>query len=210
MHNHQILTATLFALPAGVTAWLRHLGGLGLIFLGLLDNSVVPVPGSMDALTIVLASDQRQWWPYYAFMATVGSVIGGYVTYQFARKGGEETLIRRLSKERAAQVRKTFSQWGVFAIAIPAVLPPPVPMVPFILAAGATQYSRYKFLSALVVGRAVRYTLLALLGGFYGGRIVTMIAGHGRFIVYVAVAATLIAAFYFLFLRKRKPTHEHA
>ncbi len=60
--------------------WLGHLGGPGLILLGILDNSVVPVPGSMDVLTIVLAANQRDWWPYYAAMATVGSLIGGYLT----------------------------------------------------------------------------------------------------------------------------------
>jgi len=63
-----------------VRHWFYHLGGAGLILLGLLDSSAIPVPGSMDALTIVLSAHARQWWPYYAFMATAGSVIGGYLT----------------------------------------------------------------------------------------------------------------------------------
>ncbi len=61
-----------------VFRWLHHLGGPGLIVLGLIDNSVIPVPGSMDALTIILSANQRKLWPYYALMATIGSVIGGY------------------------------------------------------------------------------------------------------------------------------------
>src|SRR6266568_6547134 len=73
-----------------VSLWrrLRHLGGLGLVLLGLADSSVVPLPGSMDALTIYLAARHRDLWWYYAFMATVGAVIGGYITYSLARKGG--------------------------------------------------------------------------------------------------------------------------
>jgi membrane protein YqaA with SNARE-associated domain len=73
--------------------WLRRLGGLGLIPLGLLDNSVLPFPGSMDALTIILAANEKRWWPYYAFMATAGSVVGGYLTYRIARKEGKEVRL---------------------------------------------------------------------------------------------------------------------
>jgi membrane protein YqaA with SNARE-associated domain len=92
------------------------LGGIGLILLGLVDNSVIPVTGSMDVLTIWLAARHRDPWPYYALMATVGAVIGGYITYALARKGGKETMERKLSKKRTAQVTRAFERWGVAAI----------------------------------------------------------------------------------------------
>src|SRR2546429_9095362 len=69
--------------------WLRHLGGPGLILLGIADNSVVPLPGSMDVLTIWLAAHQRSWWLYYAAMATAGALIGGGITSPIAPKRGE-------------------------------------------------------------------------------------------------------------------------
>ncbi|MFZ0143853.1 MAG: hypothetical protein WAL08_05815, partial [Candidatus Sulfotelmatobacter sp.] len=59
---------------------LRHLGGIGLILLGLADNSVVPLTGSMDVLTIWLAARHLEPWPYYGLMATLGAVLGGYIT----------------------------------------------------------------------------------------------------------------------------------
>jgi len=76
------------------TFWrtLRHLGGPGLVLLGLVDNSFIPVPGSMDALTIILSSSHKEPWWYYAIMATVGAVIGGYLTYRIGLEGGKETL----------------------------------------------------------------------------------------------------------------------
>src|SRR5277367_337177 len=138
---------------------LRHLGGVGLILLGLADNSVIPLTGSMDVLTIWLAARHREPWPYYALMATLGAVIGGYITYSLARKGGKETMERKLSKRRAEQFCKAFARWGFAAVAIPALMPPPFPFVPFLLAAGAMQYSPKKFLSALTLGRGVRYTI---------------------------------------------------
>jgi membrane protein YqaA with SNARE-associated domain len=156
-----------------VTMWqhLRRMGGPGLVLLGIADNSVIPLTGSMDVLTIWLAARHREPWPYYAFMATLGAVIGGYITYALARKGGKETMDRKLSKRRAARVAKAFERWGFFAVAIPALLPPPFPFVPFLLAAGALQYSPKKFLGALILGRGVRYSIMAYLGYLYGRHI---------------------------------------
>src|SRR6476620_7682407 len=93
-----------------VWSWLIALGGVGLILVGLADNSVVPLPGSMDVLTILLASRRRELWLYYTAMATVGSVVGGYITYRLARKGGKETLERKLSKKRSEEVVRTFER----------------------------------------------------------------------------------------------------
>src|SRR5580692_6755595 len=103
----------LHLLPA-VTTWqrLRRLGGVGLVLLGIADNSVVPLTGSMDVLTIWLAARHREPWPYYALMATLGAVIGGYITYALARKGGKEAMERKLSRRRAAQFSKAFERWG--------------------------------------------------------------------------------------------------
>src|ERR1700685_2021761 len=83
---------------------LRRLGGWGLVLLGVADNSVIPLTGSMDVLTIWLAARHREPWPYYALMATIGAVLGGYITYALVRKGGKEAMEVRLSKRRAARV----------------------------------------------------------------------------------------------------------
>src|SRR5271170_754568 len=156
-----------------ISLWgrLHRLGGWGLVLLGIADNSVVPLTGSVDVLTIWLAARHREPWPYYALMATLGAVLGGYITYALARKGGKETMERKLSKRRAARFCKAFERWGFAAVAIPALLPPPFPFVPFLLAAGAMQYSRKKFLAALTLGRAVRYSIAAGLGFLYGRHI---------------------------------------
>src|SRR5439155_3972274 len=84
-----------------VWKWLHRLGGPGLILLGIADNSLIPLPGSMDVFVIVLSAHQRQWWFYYAIMATVGALLGGYLTYRLAEKGGAETLERKIGRQRA-------------------------------------------------------------------------------------------------------------
>ena len=189
----QVVAAVKPTAARSVRRWLFHLGGIGLIPLGLLDSSLIPIPGSMDVVTIVLSSRQTNWWPYYALMATVGSVLGGYVTYRLARKGGKETLERRFSRAQVDRVYRLFGRWGFGTIAVAALLPPPAPIVPFLLAAGVMQYPVRKFLAALALGRAVRYTVLAYLAERYGRHIIGFVAQHGRTVVWV-IAGLLIAA----------------
>ncbi len=208
MTNRILLVAAAPSVAHSVRHWIYQLGGLGLIPLGLLDSSVVPLPGSMDVLTIILAARDNRWWLYYAIMATIGSVIGAFVTFRLARKGGKETMEKRFSAQRAARIIKIFSKWGFWSIAIAALLPPPVPMVPFVIAAGATQYSTKKFLVALTLGRAVRYMALALLGVRYGRGIIGFVTHPGHPYIFAGVAAVVIAGvvlFVVMSARKKKP-----
>ena len=120
-------------------------------------------------------------------MATVGAVIGGYITYGLARKGGKEAFERKLSSKRAAKVFERFERWGFGAVALPALLPPPFPIVPFLLAAGALQYSRKKFVAALALGRAVRFTIVAGLGAIYGRHIVRFFSQYYKPALFILI-----------------------
>jgi membrane protein DedA with SNARE-associated domain len=187
MVSHETLAILTSAASRSAWRWLRHLGGLGFIPLGLVDSSIIPIPGMMDALTIVLSAHERQLWPYYAVMATVGSVVGGYVTYRLARKQGKDAFARKFSRKKVEKINHAFARWGFGAIAIPAVLPPPMPLVPFLVAAGAMQYSLKKFILALALGRIIRYGLLAYLGALYGRQILTWFSRYGYPILYATI-----------------------
>jgi membrane protein DedA with SNARE-associated domain len=201
------LFAALLLTPArAVRHWLFHLGGVGLIPLGLLDNSPIPLPGAMDVATIVLSARQQQLWIYYGLMATAGSLIGGFLTYRIARKGGKEALEGKFPRRRVAKVLKIFERWGFFAISIPALLPPPVPMVPFLFAAGALQYPARKFLAALAAGRFCRYMILSYLGARYGRQVLSFFLERGQPVVFITVTLLVVvaAAVYYYYRRVRK------
>jgi membrane protein YqaA with SNARE-associated domain len=187
-----MLTGIHFLIAVSVWTRLRHLGGVGLILLGIADSSIVPLPGSMDVLTIYLAARHHDLWWYYAFTATVGAVLGGYITYSLARKGGKEAFERRLSSKKAAKVFERFERWGFGAVAVPALLPPPFPIVPFLLAAGAMQYSRKKFLAALALGRAVRFTIVAGLGAIYGRHIVRFFSRYYKPALFLLIGLAVV------------------
>jgi membrane protein YqaA with SNARE-associated domain len=174
--------------------WLYHLGGLGLIPLGMLDNSVIPVAGSMDVITVLLCAHGSDWWPYYVLMATLGSLLGGYTTYCLAQGEGKGRFSKMLSRSKMKGFKPLFEKWGFGAIIVPAILPPPFPMVPFLIAAGATQYPRTKFISALAIGRGVRYTILGLLGFLYGHWILNVMRQHVHAIIYVGAALIFASA----------------
>lgn len=164
----------MFLLAAAQTAsrfslrWLWHLGGPGLILVGLVDNSVIPTPGGMDILTIILTVKQPRLWWYYGLMAFAGSMIGAYVSYRLGRKGGKEGLDKRFGGERMEKVYKKFEKGGFFTVFIPAILPPPFPTGPFLVAAGALNYPLRKFFTYLAAARFIRYMGLAYLALRYG------------------------------------------
>lgn len=190
---------------------LKRLGGLGLILMGLLDSSVIPTPGGQDALTIVLAAGEKEWWPYYAAMAVIGSVLGAYLTYRLGRKGGEEALEQRLSKRKRERVKRIFEKWGFGAIFIPAIMPPPVPISPFLLSAGAMDYPMKKYLLAITLGRSIRFGLVAYFASIYGRRVLRFFADNYTTVIIIMVILGVVGGLAFLAYRaRRKKTGEQA
>jgi membrane protein YqaA with SNARE-associated domain len=187
-----------------IMRWLIHLGGPGLILLGIADNSLIPLPGSVDVLTIYLAARHREPWLYYAIMATAGAVLGGYITYRMARKGGKEMLEKKFSKKKTTKVYAIFERWGFAAVAIPALLPPPVPVVPMLLAAGAMQYPTKKFLGALTVGRSIRYIILAYLGSHYGRYILKFFDQYYWPVLIALISFSVLGGLYGFYEYKRR------
>ena len=198
------------ALAQGIWRWIVRLGAFGFIPLGLADASVVPLPGSMDILLIILAASHREWWLYYAVSATVGSLIGGWVTYRMARKGGDQALGKKKRPKLWGRVEKLFARSGFAAVSIAAILPPPVPLVPFVMAAGAARYPLQKFLVALACGRLARYTILGFFAARYGGTIIGWITKLGNPVAIAICAVVLIggAAGLLIYLHKNRKPHE--
>ncbi len=146
---------------------LRSLGGIGLVMLGVVDSSVIPTFGSLDALTAILAAKNHELWPYYAGASTAGALIGAYVTYCMSERAGEHWLEKRIGPKRSRQVQGLLKRWGFAALFAACVAPPPFPTSPFFIGAGALHYPRGRFVSAVLAGRALRYAVIGSLAATY-------------------------------------------
>ena len=177
--------------------WLTHLGVIGLFSVAVLDSSVVPLPlpGSTDLLLLLLVAhggDPILLVP----CAAIGSILGGYTSWHIGRRGGEAALHHFVPARLLRRVVGWVEHHRIFAVFLPALLPPPIPPIPFTLAAGALGVSRRRFLAVFGTARCLRYSCVAWLGFAYGRRIVDIwSASIARYTTPVICAfASLMAA----------------
>lgn len=204
----------LFLMADSVWRWIHRLGGPGLILLGLADNTpFISAPaGSMDVLVIMLSAHRQEWWAYYAFMGTVGEVLGGYLAYRLAEKGGQNTLEKKIGKPRAEKMYKQFEKHGAITVFIGSILPPPFPFTSVLMAAGIMQYPRGRFLSALTTGRAMRFFAVAYFGRIYGRQMIGFVSQHYRLMMYILITLAVTAGIgglaYFKWYRPKEQSEE--
>ena len=165
------------------------MGGPGLFLIAFLDSSFLSFPQVVDLLMMGLVTHHKERLLYYALMPTLGSLGGCLVLYFIARKGGETFLRRRFHDHHVDRAMAVFQKYGLFAIAIPAILPPPVPFKPFVLAAGIAGVRPFDFIIAVLVGRGIRYFGEALLALWYGDRAAAFLRVNSR---PVAIAVALV------------------
>ncbi|HTR39071.1 MAG TPA: VTT domain-containing protein [Bryobacteraceae bacterium] len=180
---------------AALWSWMRRLGPFGLLLVGIFDNDPVfgAPPGTIDLFVILLCAGSRELWALYALTATVGEVIGGYMAYRIAEKGGEQILNKRIGQARAAKFYKLFEKHGFVAVFAGAAAPPPFPFTSLLISAGIMQYPRKKFLVALACGRTIRFFTEAFLGRTYGPQMIAFYSGHYRAAMNTLIALAVIA-----------------
>lgn len=158
---------------AHVPGWLIHLGLPGLCVVSFLDAAIIPLPlpGSGDLLIVLLCAQHHSHPVLVGALATVASVMGGYTTWKAGEKGGEAMLTHFVPKRMVNLVNRWMKGHGFATIAGAAVAPPPIPLMPLLLGAGALGATRGQFLLAFTLARGARYGFMAWLGAVYGPRV---------------------------------------
>lgn len=158
--------------------WAVHLGVPGLFLVSVLDSSIIPlpVPGTTDLLLLWLVSHDGNPW-LLASTAIAGSLIGGYTSWRIGKQGGETALKRWVPAGILKRIVGWVKRHPVLAVFLPAILPPPSPLSPFLLASGALGVTRNAFLLSFSAARILRYSLVAWLAVVYGRHIVRIWAG---------------------------------
>ena len=127
-----------------------------MILIGALDSSLLSLPEINDYLVVGRCFKQPSAVFYFPLFAALGSVLGCLLLYTIMRRGGQVLLRRRFKRENIEKVERAYARYGFLAIAIPALLPPPMPFKIFVATAGTLEYPRWKFLLTVMIARALR------------------------------------------------------
>jgi membrane protein YqaA with SNARE-associated domain len=148
---------------------LLHFGVVGLFLVSIVDSSFVPlpIPGFTDIMLVLLAAQHQDAFLLIA-LATFGSALGGWFSWRVGQSGGMAFIEKRTPPRIYKQVCGWMESHSILAVAVPAILPPPMPLSPFVLAAGALHMSLRKFMIAFTASRGLRHTIAVLLGIRYG------------------------------------------
>ena len=189
-----------------VEAFASSLGAPGLFLVAFLDSSFLSLPEINDVLLILLVTRNETLMPYYAAMATLGSITGCLVLFGLGRKGGEAMLRKHFTGPRLERAMGLFKRFGVLAIIVPALLPPPMPFKVFVLLSGVTRVPWLTFVGAVAVGRGVRYFGEGMLAVRYGDQAAEFLRSNGPAVSLVVALLVLAGGGVYLLLRARMTT----
>lgn len=191
-----------------LVAWLQSvaeaLGGPGLFLIAFLDSSFLSFPNVVDLLIITDVTRHEARWLYYALLPTLGSIAGCFALYQFARKGGDAFLRRRVNQRNIDRALRVFQRYGLLGVLVPSLLPPPVPFKVFVLAAGVAKVKPVEFLIAVAIGRGIRYFGEAALALMYGDRAAAFLMEHSREASLALAAAVVVIALLWIARQRRR------
>jgi membrane protein YqaA with SNARE-associated domain len=191
-----------------IVAWAQgvaiSLGGPGLFFIAFLDASVLSLPEINDILIVWMVTRHKERLLYYASMSTLGSVAGCLVLYWLAWKGGEAVLRKWFHERHVERAMETFQRYGLLALLVPSILPPPAPFKIFVLLGGVARVPLRKFVGAIALGRGLRYFGEGLLAVWYGDAALGYIQEHGKEVALVTGVVVLVAGMAYFWWQSRQ------
>ncbi|MFL6207235.1 MAG: YqaA family protein [Pyrinomonadaceae bacterium] len=175
-----------------------------MIVIGALDSSLLSLPEINDYLVVLRCTSDHKSAFYFPLFAAAGSVIGCLVLYAIMRRGGQAVLRRKFRAEHIQRVERAYARYGFLTLAVPALLPPPMPFKIFVATAGALEYPRWRFILTIMIARSLRYFIEGVLAVFYGRRVLRFLRDYGLTMLGIVALLCLIGlAIYFLHNRLR-------
>lgn len=197
---------------AAIARWLEtyvigmplYIAAPAMVLIGALDSSLLSLPEINDYLVVGRCIKNPSAVFYFPLFAAAGSVLGCLLLYTIMRRGGQALLRRRFSVEKIKRVEKAYERFGFLAIAIPAILPPPLPFKIFVATAGTLEYPRWKFLTTVMLARSFRYYVEGILAVFYGRRVLLFMKDNGLVVISVVASLILLGIIVYLVVNRKK------
>jgi membrane protein YqaA with SNARE-associated domain len=167
--------------------------GPAMILIGALDSSLLSLPEVNDYLVVARCYTHPRAVFFFPMFAAVGSVLGCLLLYTILSRGGRAVLYRRFNPEHIKRVERAYARFGILALALPALMPPPMPFKIFVATAGALQFPRRKFLLTIFLARAFRYYAEGTLAVFYGERVLRFSQDNAILIISIVTCLLVLA-----------------
>ncbi len=185
---------------------------LGVVAVG--DSSFLSIPEGNDFLIVYFSILKAEYMPYFVLISAVGSVIGSVILFSVGRKGGGMFLQKRFSPKRVTKIQEWFRKYGIWAILLPCIVPPPMPFKLFVLTAGVLRFRYSRFILATLIGRLVRYGIWGVLAVIFREYIINFMKYHlldlGLAILGVIILAGVGSFIYTRIRRRSQPLDEPA
>jgi len=156
--------------------WVLHwaetpYGSLALIALAFAESSFFPIPPDVLLIALAIAIPKKSY--FYAFQATLASVVGGILGYYIGMALMDLIGWRIIDFYNArvlfTELFKTFNQYNFWAVLIAAITP--IPYKVFTISAGAAKANFAVFMLASIIGRSIRFFAVGTLIYIFGERI---------------------------------------
>jgi membrane protein YqaA with SNARE-associated domain len=176
-----------------------------MILIGALDSSLLSLPEINDYLVVMRCTKDPVAVFYFPLFAAAGSVLGCLLLYTILRRGGQAVLRRRFRSDHIERVERAYACFGFLALAVPALLPPPVPFKIFVATAGALEYPRWRFMLTIMIARSLRYYIEGTLAVFYGERVLQFLKDNGVTILGIVAAVCLVGLIIYFITHRNPP-----
>lgn len=167
--------------------------GPAMVLIGALDSSLLSLPEINDYLVVARCYTHPRAVFLFPMFAAVGSVLGCLLLYTILSRGGRAVLHSKFRIEHIERVERSYARFGILALAVPALMPPPMPFKIFVATAGALQFPRRKFLLTILVARALRYYAEGTLAVFYGERVLRFSQDNAILIISIVTGLLVVA-----------------
>ncbi|CAN5156384.1 MAG: YqaA family protein [Pyrinomonadaceae bacterium] len=183
-----------------------YVAGPAMVLIGALDSSLLSLPEINDYLVVMRCYSDPKAVFYFPLFAALGSVIGCMLLYTIMQRGGQAVLRRRFRAEHIERVERAYARYGFLTLAIPALLPPPMPFKIFVATAGALEYPRWRFMMTIMIARSFRYYVEGALAVFYGALVIEFIKRYGLMMLGAVGGAVLVGILIYLIVKRVRGT----
>ncbi|MGH9766880.1 MAG: YqaA family protein [Blastocatellia bacterium] len=171
-----------------------------MVFIGALDSSLLSLPEVNDYITAARVAHNPSEVYYFPLFPAIGSLIGCLALYRIAQRG-EQFVSKRFHPKHLDRVKEIYRKWGVFALVIPALLPPPMPFKIFVVAAGALNYPAARFATVILIARMARSYFWGWVAFFFRDEVLKILGWLESHLL--EIVGVIIALFVLSFVGRR-------